>query len=191
MSDDRFKLIFSGFIEGAEIDAAKAAIQERFQLRHDSIDQWFGVEHAAIQRDLTQDQAWKLQYVLESLGVEASVVLQPRSNLHLDRMEIIPQKPAKPRSMHQPAIQIRNYQPNGLAQFSSQPLSHGVTHRATPVRRRSVNRAPQQQPANESGGFKLTHFVAAAVLIVVVSIAGKQLLMPSGSMNQPVASLHE
>ncbi|MCG8669404.1 MAG: hypothetical protein MI867_08305, partial [Pseudomonadales bacterium] len=77
-----------------------------------------------------------------------------------------------------------SYQPNGMAEFDAKPLSGQVAvSRASAKRRQSTQRG-----AAEGRSFKLTHMIAAAVLVMAVSYVGKHYLMGSDNMQQPIAS---
>lgn len=190
MDSDRFKLVYSGVVEGTDEEVAKAAIQERFQIQLSTIEKWFGQERAVVKQDLTQDQAWKLQYVLESMGVLVFPVLQTRSNLKLDQMDLVASQDLPASKSTQSAnhsLNFGQYQPQGVAEFNARPT--------TGARASSVASAKRRQPSNKSSveakSFKLTHMMAAAVLVMVLSYAGKQLFVGSGIATQSVASLSE
>ncbi|MCG8673584.1 MAG: hypothetical protein MI867_29620, partial [Pseudomonadales bacterium] len=154
MSDDRYKLIFTRVVEGTDPEEAKAAIQERFQIQISAIEKWFGKEHALVKQNLTEDQAWKLQYVLETMGVMVTVVLQTRSNLKLENLSM---ESAPVAAQAAPALQFKSYQPNGIAEFDAKPLSgQAAVSRASAKRRQATQRG-----AAEGRSFKLTHMIAA------------------------------
>ena len=174
MGDERYQLMFSGLAEGVDEATVKALIHERFQIPVASIERWFGRQRAVIGRNLSQDRAWKTQYLFESLGVQTIVVLQTRSNLSLDNLQVEGSAP-------RPAVQVNRFQPNGMVEFESRPVT--AQRRTTPVARR---RSKISQPAERS--LKLTHLVAAAVVVVVLSYAGKQLTAEHSPVGHALAS---
>lgn len=176
MSDERYQLMYSGLVSGAERTTVKALIHERFQMPLAELERWFGREKAVIVKDLTRDQAWKTQYLLETLGVEVIVVPQTRSNLSLAELQLAPSR------RQEPAIKVSHYQPSGIAQFEAQPLQRQPRSSGSVVRRKQV------QAKNGNKSFKLTHMIAAAIIVVVASYAGKHVISGGGSLTQPLAS---
>lgn len=177
MTDERFKLIYSGLADDTNEETARTMIHERFQLPFATIDAWLGKPRALIRADLNKDQAWKTQYLLESIGVHTQLVQQTRSNLSLQAMQL--------ESMaDQPKVTVQRYQPSGVAEFAAKPLASGRRASLPANRRRS---APQNSAPKS---FKLTHIIAAAVMVVVLSYVGKQ-AMQSTAEEPSIASWSE
>lgn len=183
MENDLYKLVYAGVVEGTDEASAKVAILERFRINPDTLDKWFGRDKATVKQDLTQDQAWKLQYVLESMGVLVFPVLQTRSNLNLEQLDLVPET-------DQPASQtfaFGRYHPQGVAEFNARPTMGGSAQSAASTKRRHAANRHQ----SDTKSFKLTHMVAAAVMVMVLSYAGKQFFVGSSAFDQPIASLTE
>lgn len=173
MGDEKYQLMYSGLAEGVDEANVKTLIHERFRMPMASIERWFGKQRAVIGRELSQDQAWKTQYLFESMGVQTIVVLQTRSNLALNSLQM---EAADAR----PAVTVNRFQPNGMVEFEARPVSR--QHRVSPARRRPRN----TQPAEKS--LKLSHMVAAAIVVAVVSYGGKQLVGEHSPVSHALAS---
>ena len=133
MGDEKYQLMYSGLAEGVDEANVKTLIHERFRMPMASIERWFGKQRAVIGRELSQDQAWKTQYLFESMGVQTIVVQQTRSNLALNSLQM---ESADAR----PAVTVNRFQPNGMVEFEARPVSR--QHRVSPARRR-----PPEYPA--------------------------------------------
>jgi hypothetical protein len=174
MSDERYQLRYSGLAEGADASEVKAQIQARFQMPLPRIEQWFGKNRAVIGGDLAQDRAWKIQHLLESVGVRTILVEQPRSNLSLSNLQM---EPAAPK----PAVTVNHFQPTGLAEFEARPLSQPTV--TTTYRRRR----PASRPVQEKSS-RLPQMVAAVFLVAVCAFAGKQLMTEDSPISHALAS---
>ena len=175
MGDERYKLMFSGLAEGADAESVKASIQERFRMPLARIERWFGDNRAVIGDGLTRDQAWKTQYLFESVGVKTIVVQQPRSNLSLSNMQM-------ETGPSRPAVTVSDFKPAGIVDFEARPLSQRPV--GTYRRRRPASRTTERS-------FKLTHLVAAAALVVVCVYTGKQLMTEDSPMAHALASFSQ
>lgn len=175
--DERYQILFSGFASGADKDAVKALVHERLQMPIARIESWFGKQRAVIGDNLSQDHAWKSQTLLDNMGVKTIVVQQTRSNLSLQNLQMEQPSP-------KPAVKVSHFQPTGLAEFEARPLSQARRVTAAPKRRQKTSQSSERS-------LKLSHMVAAAIVVVVVSYAGKQLTSDHSPMGNALAGLTE